>query len=176
MLWRTWHATIFFLHIAVKGMNLLSCLFPNPNGSFTPKFEQIILILEPQSQTFDAGRQKSVDYPVASGSIKNLFDLFFFLAGENVLIRTEGRNCIARCHTRQCQLMYNRKTNFGDARKSRARLCHVPPQLAMTFPLASLILLGLFLSSATAGLRQHTAFWCQRWQVQLLKKGILHHL
>ncbi|CAN8010595.1 unnamed protein product [Ixodes pacificus] len=129
-------------------------------------------MLKPQSQTFDAGRQKPVEYPVASGSVKDLFNLsfFFFFAGENFLISTEGRNCIARCHTRECQLMYSRKTNFGDARKSRAMLCHVPPQLAMALPLASLILLGLFLSSATAGLRQHTAFWCQRRQVQLLKK------
>lgn len=102
-------------------------------------------MLEPQSQTFDAGCQNSVEYPVASGSIKDLFDLFFFFfAGENFLIRTKGRNCIAICHTRECQLMCSKKMNFGDARMSRARLCHMPPQLAMALPLAFLVLLGLF--------------------------------
>lgn len=72
------------------------------------------------------------------------WSFFFFFAGENFLIRTKGRNSIAICHTRECQLMCSKKMNFGDARMSRARLCHMPPQLAMALPLAFLVLLGLF--------------------------------
>lgn len=151
ILCRIWYVTIFFLHIAVKGVNLLSCLFPNRNGSFT--------------RNFDAGRQNLIRLFWCSNHNRRLLTLgvrtlwnilwqadrsktflifFFFFAGENFLIRTKGRNCIAICHTRECQLMCSKKMNFGDARMSRARLCHMPPQLAMALPLAFLVLLGLF--------------------------------
>lgn len=169
ILCRIWYVTIFFLHIAVKGVNLLSCLFPNRNGSFT--------------RNFDAGRQNLIRLFWCSNHNRRLLTLgvrtlwnilwqadrsktfliffFFFFAGENFLIRTKGRNCIAICHTREMSAYVQQENEFRRREDVSCKaLSHASSAcngLAACLP----CLARPFLSSATVGLRQHTAFWCQ---------------